>query len=68
MCLIFADVMNQKLLKFCLYTLAVCQLHRHTVLLKKLHPVHMSSDETEGPTVKTHLPRFQIVDVCWQSL
>ncbi|KAH9933281.1 uncharacterized protein B0H18DRAFT_870520, partial [Fomitopsis serialis] len=43
------------------------KLFRHAALFKKLRPVHMSGDETDGP-VKTHPAKFRIVEARWQSL
>ncbi|KAI9060537.1 hypothetical protein FKP32DRAFT_1577556, partial [Trametes sanguinea] len=42
-------------------------LNQHKRLLSMLRPVHMSGDETDGPT-KTHPPTFRIVEARWQSL
>ncbi|KAH9831927.1 uncharacterized protein C8Q71DRAFT_714643, partial [Rhodofomes roseus] len=43
------------------------KLTRHAVLFKKLRPIHMSGDETDGP-VKLHPGAYRIVDARWQSL
>lgn len=35
--------------------------------MRRLRPIHMSGDETDGPQ-KTHPPVFRIVEARWQSL